>query len=212
MLAPVAGRNVEFVENAGLRLTNLAPEDAGVYSVHVNVNRHGSIPTESQNVTLLVSDPPVAVDGRLHAQLLPNAVYEESSHRRSATRSATVHVDGLEVRLLLLEAGQQALREDNLMLTQKVLNLTGEVTGLRNENAHLTQQNTDLTTQVHNLTEWRNILASCLTLSKLNAASGVYTVHIGTSDVPVYCDQDTDSGGWTEYEDGFGDVHGEYWL
>nr|KAG5700505.1 hypothetical protein BaRGS_013992 [Batillaria attramentaria] len=114
MLAPVAGRNVEFVENAGLRLTNLAPEDAGVYSVHVNVNRHGSIPTESQNVTLLVS----------------------------------VHVDGLEVRLLLLEAGQQALREDNLMLTQKVLNLTGEVT------------------------------ASCLTLSKLNAASGVYTVHI----------------------------------
>nr|KAG5689291.1 hypothetical protein BaRGS_033083 [Batillaria attramentaria] len=124
MLAPVAGRNVEFVENAGLRLTNLAPEDAGVYSVHVNVNRHGSIPTESQNVTLLVS----------------------------------VHVDGLEVRLLLLEAGQQALREDNLMLTQKVLNLTGEVIQRRVDGS-----------------------------------------------VDFY-------RGWQEYEDGFGDVHGEYWL
>nr|XP_021330110.1 fibrinogen-like protein 1 [Danio rerio]XP_021330111.1 fibrinogen-like protein 1 [Danio rerio] len=61
--------------------------------------------------------------------------------------------------------------------------------------------------------------------------SGIYTVvpSLGAMPVEVYCDMDTDGGGWTviqrrqdgsvnfdrswkEYKEGFGDLHTEYWL
>ncbi|XP_056125482.1 angiopoietin-related protein 7 [Rhinichthys klamathensis goyatoka] len=61
--------------------------------------------------------------------------------------------------------------------------------------------------------------------------SGIYTVvpSLGAMPVEVYCDMDTESGGWTviqrrqdgsvnfdrswkEYKEGFGDLHTEYWL
>ncbi|XP_046691582.1 angiopoietin-related protein 7 isoform X2 [Silurus meridionalis] len=61
--------------------------------------------------------------------------------------------------------------------------------------------------------------------------SGIYTVvpSLGAMPVEVYCDMDTDGGGWTviqrrqdgsvkfdrgwkEYKDGFGDLRTEYWL
>ncbi|KAJ8410219.1 hypothetical protein AAFF_G00202000 [Aldrovandia affinis] len=61
--------------------------------------------------------------------------------------------------------------------------------------------------------------------------SGIYTVvpSLGAMPVEVFCDMDTESGGWTviqrrqdgtvnfdrgwrEYKDGFGDLHTEFWL
>ncbi|CAC5362071.1 unnamed protein product [Mytilus coruscus] len=59
--------------------------------------------------------------------------------------------------------------------------------------------------------------------------SGVYPIFRDESEVKVYCDMTTDSGGWTiiqrrldgsvnfhrqwtDYENGFGNVDGEYWL
>ncbi|KAL0967819.1 hypothetical protein UPYG_G00257530 [Umbra pygmaea] len=61
--------------------------------------------------------------------------------------------------------------------------------------------------------------------------SGLYTVvpSLGAMPVEVYCDMETDGGGWTvlqrrvdgsvtfdrswrEYKDGFGDLHSEFWL
>uniref|UniRef100_A0A8K9WKQ7 Si:ch211-203k16.3 n=1 Tax=Oncorhynchus mykiss TaxID=8022 RepID=A0A8K9WKQ7_ONCMY len=61
--------------------------------------------------------------------------------------------------------------------------------------------------------------------------SGLYTVvpSLGVMPVEVYCDMETEGGGWTmlqrrvdgsvtfdrswrEYKDGFGDMHSEFWL
>uniref|UniRef100_A0A8B9KPQ2 Fibrinogen C-terminal domain-containing protein n=1 Tax=Astyanax mexicanus TaxID=7994 RepID=A0A8B9KPQ2_ASTMX len=61
--------------------------------------------------------------------------------------------------------------------------------------------------------------------------SGIFAVvpSLGSTPVEVYCDMETDGGGWTtfqrrqdgkvnfnrrwtEYKDGFGDLHGEFWL
>ncbi|VDI73471.1 Hypothetical predicted protein [Mytilus galloprovincialis] len=59
--------------------------------------------------------------------------------------------------------------------------------------------------------------------------SGVYSIYPDTSEVKVYCDMNTDGGRWTiiqrrldgsvnfqrnwkDYENGFGNIDGEYWL
>ncbi|VDI25806.1 Hypothetical predicted protein [Mytilus galloprovincialis] len=70
----------------------------------------------------------------------------------------------------------------------------------------------------------------CTELKKSTATSGVYQIFPDkTKGVKAYCDMDTDNGGWTiiqkrydgsvnfqrswtEYENGFGNVKGEYWL
>ncbi|CAC5423052.1 Fibrinogen-like protein A,Ryncolin-4,Angiopoietin-related protein 7,Angiopoietin-related protein 1,Ficolin-3,Ficolin-1-B,Ficolin-2,Ryncolin-1,Tenascin-R,Fibrinogen-like protein 1,Ficolin-1,Fibrinogen C domain-containing protein 1-A,Tenascin-X,Tenascin-N,Ryncolin-3,Fibrinogen C domain-containing protein 1,Ryncolin-2,Angiopoietin-2,Fibrinogen alpha chain,Tenascin,Fibrinogen C domain-containing protein 1-B,Angiopoietin-4 [Mytilus coruscus] len=70
----------------------------------------------------------------------------------------------------------------------------------------------------------------CTELKKYNQNSGVYKISPGNSkDLKVYCDMTTDGGGWSiiqrhydgtvdfqrtwaEYENGFGNVEGEYWL
>ncbi|VDI14343.1 Hypothetical predicted protein [Mytilus galloprovincialis] len=70
----------------------------------------------------------------------------------------------------------------------------------------------------------------CTELQKYNEKSGVYRISPGNSkNLDVYCDMTTDGGGWSiiqrhqdrtvdfqrtwsEYENGFGNVEGDYWL
>nr|KAG5688551.1 hypothetical protein BaRGS_010186 [Batillaria attramentaria] len=53
--APGSPVHVQYIPIAGIRLQNVAVTDAGIYSVHVNVNLHGSVITEVQTVTVAVS-------------------------------------------------------------------------------------------------------------------------------------------------------------
>ncbi|CAC5373478.1 Fibrinogen-like protein A,Ryncolin-4,Angiopoietin-related protein 7,Angiopoietin-related protein 1,Ficolin-1-B,Techylectin-5A,Ficolin-2,Ryncolin-1,Tenascin-R,Fibrinogen-like protein 1,Fibrinogen C domain-containing protein 1-A,Tenascin-N,Ryncolin-3,Tenascin,Fibroleukin,Fibrinogen C domain-containing protein 1,Ryncolin-2,Techylectin-5B,Angiopoietin-2,Angiopoietin-related protein 2,Microfibril-associated glycoprotein 4,Ficolin-1,Fibrinogen C domain-containing protein 1-B [Mytilus coruscus] len=69
----------------------------------------------------------------------------------------------------------------------------------------------------------------CTELKKYKSYSGVYKIYPDKSEVKVYCDMKTDAGGWTiiqrrldgsvdfektwaDYENGFGNLNGEYWF
>ena len=74
-------------------------------------------------------------------------------------------------------------------------------------------------------------IKTCCDLRTFPVSSGVYKINTGTfSTTNVYCDMSTDNGGWTviqrnrknsrfsfnknrkEYEDGFGDLNGDFWA
>nr|KAG5709747.1 hypothetical protein BaRGS_027772 [Batillaria attramentaria] len=80
-VAPGSTLHVEFIPNAGIRLHNVAIADAGTYSVHVNLDVHGSIVREVQTVELEVSDQSLTTDGQLHVKMLPQAVFDNSTQQ-----------------------------------------------------------------------------------------------------------------------------------
>ncbi|KAK7474180.1 hypothetical protein BaRGS_00034588, partial [Batillaria attramentaria] len=53
---PGASKQLQFVSNAGIRLVNVTSQDAGTYSVRMNVNLHGSITTDIQTADLKVAE------------------------------------------------------------------------------------------------------------------------------------------------------------
>ena len=75
------------------------------------------------------------------------------------------------------------------------------------------------------------LIKTCCDLRTYPVSSGVYKINTGTfSTTNVYCDMSTDDGGWIviqrnrknsrlsfnknwkEYEDGFGNLHGDFWA
>ena len=48
-------QRLEYIPNAGIRLLSVRAEDSGTYSVHVNLNLHGSIMSHVQSVNVVVT-------------------------------------------------------------------------------------------------------------------------------------------------------------
>lgn len=64
---PSVSQQLELIPSVGLRLVTVRHEHSGVYSVHINVNLHGSIQEHVQRVHVVVTDELIAQDGRLQA-------------------------------------------------------------------------------------------------------------------------------------------------
>jgi len=72
---------LEPAGNGGIRIFGVTSQDSGTYSVHVNVNQHGSVVSYVQSVNLTVSNELLTTDGRLHVGLLQDATFVDSTQQ-----------------------------------------------------------------------------------------------------------------------------------
>ncbi|KAK7474926.1 hypothetical protein BaRGS_00033813, partial [Batillaria attramentaria] len=181
---PTARQQVHFRPNAGLEISNVTVADSGVYSVFVFIL--GDIERQEQIVMLDVSALETEGDF-VHA-----LKFETSKFYRldiPGSSGATVNVNGVDARLAIMEGRMGALQSENGQLTS-------EVTSLRQENTNLTNEVQDLKDRLQEVITQHP--TNCREVQTINMTSGVYTVYLSYNiSIPVYCDMDTDGGGWT---------------
>ncbi|KAK7115714.1 uncharacterized protein [Littorina saxatilis] len=78
---PAIQQTVEHMPPAGIRLKRVTHNYTGTYSVHVNVNLHGSIVTHRQSVRLFVGAPSMTDDGEIHAEQLNKTAFLNSTQQ-----------------------------------------------------------------------------------------------------------------------------------
>ncbi|XP_025103279.1 uncharacterized protein LOC112569623 [Pomacea canaliculata] len=69
-------QHLAFVPNAGLKVSDIAPEDFGQYSVRLVINSNSSFATKGGYVFVRLPEPPAVSDRLLRARILPSAVQE----------------------------------------------------------------------------------------------------------------------------------------
>ncbi|XP_063078206.1 fibrinogen-like protein 1 [Engraulis encrasicolus] len=136
--------------------------------------------------------------------------------------SSLLHLQGELLRELRVQVGNLSVQVDTVRRNP------GCMINIVKTNTHTTAQEA-LHPEVQHV---RNCPIDCASIFYNGVRrSGIFTVvpSLGARPVEVYCDMDTDGGGWTviqrrvdgsvsfdrgwrEYTDGFGDLHGEYWL
>ncbi|KAM4589029.1 angiopoietin-1 [Odontesthes bonariensis] len=139
---------------------------------------------------------------------------EEKNRLQSVVRTQMMAIESLEKQLRVASSNNTALQRQQTQLMQSVhtlINMVASTTG------------SPPRTQM-----WKD----CADAFKAgHSVSGLYHIYIGnrTEPVQVYCDMETNGGGWTvfqrrfngsvdfqrswrEYKMGFGDVLGEHWL
>nr|KAG5687107.1 hypothetical protein BaRGS_008654 [Batillaria attramentaria] len=172
---PTASQHVQFIPNSGIRLHNVAIGDTGTYSVHVNINLHGSLITEVQTVDVHVSDDPLTTDGQLHVKMLPDAVYDNS------TDTFNVQLSCGDFKTEWAPKASVSWKEDN-RLKQEDNRLKQELETLRQDNANL---KTDLTSKLD--TAARSVsFHALMNRGPYNAGEALTTSHTYTNDGKAY--------------------------
>nr|KAG5689764.1 hypothetical protein BaRGS_031165 [Batillaria attramentaria] len=149
----------------------------------------------------------------------------------------SVFLDGTDIQLKLMNHKLQAERNVRQGKLEKERQrqegleskLNQESKKLKDLETKLRHEQSVLETKVDQVEKKGNGFSDCKEVQGHFPKNGVYTLNVGTELIPVYCDQTTDGGGWTviqrrqdgsvdfdrtweEYEDGFGNLTGEFWL
>ncbi|KAK7491082.1 hypothetical protein BaRGS_00017646, partial [Batillaria attramentaria] len=206
---PSSRQKLEFLPNAGIRLLNVSQSDFGTYSVHTPLG--GQINSTSfTDGQFLLNLPSPVTPGDYSCQLnLPSVTRTCGGVSSPLLDQATVKVDAFDV---VMMARLQAVEQDNARLHQDNDRLRQEL-----------QATSTIQDAVHKP-------QNCQDVAQYSTASGVHDLCLPDNiTVRVYCDQQTDGGGWTVlqrrknglvnfnrtwvwYEDGFGYLEGEFWL
>ncbi|KAJ8250428.1 hypothetical protein COCON_G00223500 [Conger conger] len=189
---------------------------------------------------------------RLELQLHENSVFTNKLEKQILLQTNEIDKlsqknSFLEKRVEEMEENRQAelklLKEERTQLQELVLRQTGVIKELEQRLTSASSNNSALQRQQHHLLETVNSLISTITDAPAafpdcaaafkagRTQSGVYSLTSpnSTDHTEVYCDMETQGGGWTvfqkrfngdvdfhrtwdEYKKGFGDPTGEHWL
>ncbi|KAK7491088.1 hypothetical protein BaRGS_00017652 [Batillaria attramentaria] len=132
---PSSSQKLDFLPHAGIRLSNVSEPDFGTYSVHVNLELHGSIMKHVQETPLgsqvnstsftsgrfLLNLPNPVTQGNYSCQLqLPYVTSICGRLNSSLLGQATVKVDDLDVELAVLKARLEAVEQENARLSARL--------------------------------------------------------------------------------------------
>ncbi|XP_005363233.1 angiopoietin-4 [Microtus ochrogaster] len=227
--------------------TVLAPSADVVNQTVAQTHKLTSVEAQVPNQTSHITLENLLTTNKLERQVLMQS--QELQRLQSRNRALESRLQALEAQH---EAQMNSLQDKREQLQNLLGRQTGTLTKLKNHLQALSSNSSSLQQQQQQLMELvqrlarlvaqnqrtvslkvpKQLFQDCAEIKRSGAnASGVYTIHVAnmTKPLKVFCDMETDGGGWTliqrrqdgsmsfqktweEYKEGFGNVAREYWL